>query len=372
MFEKLSAALKQCLAAVRQPAGAPQGQRASGPDPQLHFQIDVAVEEPATPMLVVSPLTTLRFRQGQLIRTSPNDFGSIGIEETLLPLLAFLKTPRAEREWLEFAARLGLDIPKLQSLVKQLKDCTILETPSRAGQTPPPDSPEEHAPASPSQWWDKNDLARIDTRMHQIIQVLYGNTNTLRADFPLDAKHKPLPWFSYPAIEYLKTLDLSAAQIFEYGSGGSTLFFEDRCQTIVSIEQNPHWLQRLEAISSGKAHFKLRQTVGSYADSILEEETQYDLIVIDAIPEYRAACVSNSLARIAPGGIIILDDAPMYPQAYEALREIDACPMDFIGLAPLEDVVQTTSFFFNRNAGPPRIRKKMPTPLGSRGFDGKL
>ena len=58
----------------------------------------------------------------------------------------------------------------------------------------------------------------------------------------------------------------------------------------------------------------------------------------------------------------------MHPEAYKALLVIDAYPIDFIGLSPMEGVVQTTTFFLNRKRGSPVIRKKLPQPTDSPGF----
>ena len=332
---------------------------------RLHPASDAIRREPSSATeLVLSPLTTLRFRLGRLLMTSPVNFKTSEFDDAMLPLLAFLKTPRTHQECMELGDRLGLASPELRSTINRLKERQILEE-----VTPPSKEREPSVTKAPGgTWWDRNDAGHFDIRMHQIIQVLYGNSHTLGANFPLNADKEPLPWFSYPAIEYLETLDLSEARVFEFGSGSSTLYLESRCKHIISIEQNEKWLSKLKQMSTGSAEFKLRETEASFANAILDGEQKYDVIIVDAIPEFRSACIPNTLARIADEGIIILDDSAMYPKAYKALLEIDAYPIDFIGLSPMEDVVQTTTFFFNRKGGPPIIRKKLPHPKGSPGF----
>ena len=316
--------------------------------------------------LVLSPLATLRFRLGQLVLTSPISFRQIVLPDGLLPFLAFLKIPRTEQEWTKYAEQRQIDLLKLQSFVGVLQDRKILMELSADDEASAPPASEETG-TSPKKWWDKKDAAHFDIRTHQIVQVLYGNSHSLQANFPLDRNKRPIPWFSYPAIDYLETLDLSRAAIFEFGSGGSTLYLEQRCRSIVSVENNAAYLQKIEERSSGKAEFKLRENETAYTEAILEDRAKYDMIIIDSIPDFRQSCVAHSLTHVADGGIIILDDAAMYPAAYKMLLTLDDCPIDFIGLAPMEDVVQTTSFFFHRGGQPAVIKKNSPLPLGSAG-----
>lgn len=344
----------------------------SDTDQPLYFQFDVDATASTMRKLVVSPLATMRFRLGHMIMTSPVSFKTVFIDESLLPLLAFLKTPRTERECLESGLQIGLEGPKLLAVIHLLKDRRIIEEVTAPADDSGASTKQSGTSVTQAEWWDKKDAGHFDIRMHQIVQVLYGNSNTLLADFPLNADNEPIPWFSYPATEFLETLDLSAARIFEYGSGGSTIYLEKRCKEIVSVEQDKKWLSRIKEMSSGKTDFKLRTTVKSFSNAILEEEGKYDLVIIDAIPEFRSACVVNSVEKLADEGIIILDDSAIYREAYGALKKIDECPIDFIGLSPMEDVVQTTTFFFNRKGSSPTIRKRIPSPKGSPGYQWNI
>src|SRR4030095_1446538 len=52
-----------------------------------------------------------------------------------------------------------------------------------------------------------------------------------------------LPWFSYGAIEFLENYLQNETRVFEFGSGGSTLFFAQRAQSVVAVEDNAHWCE---------------------------------------------------------------------------------------------------------------------------------
>lgn len=50
----------------------------------------------------------------------------------------------------------------------------------------------------------------------------YGQYNSLKKNESVYANNNPLPWITYPAIEYLGNLDFSKEKIFEVGSGNFT------------------------------------------------------------------------------------------------------------------------------------------------------
>src|SRR6476659_9332203 len=54
------------------------------------------------------------------------------------------------------------------------------------------------------------------------------------------------PWFSFAAIDYLKTLVHPQMRVFEYGSGGSTLFWAERTGEVISIEHDEQWFQLMK------------------------------------------------------------------------------------------------------------------------------
>ncbi len=53
----------------------------------------------------------------------------------------------------------------------------------------------------------------------------YGHLQTVRSKAAIDRTGRPVPWYTYPAIEYLKQFDFAETSVFEYGSGNSTPFF---------------------------------------------------------------------------------------------------------------------------------------------------
>ena len=66
-------------------------------------------------------------------------------------------------------------------------------------------------------------------RAHKYLEQS-GWFESVKQQRPVDRKKNPLPWYTYPAISYLSAKDVSALSVFEFGSGGSTLWWAARAR----------------------------------------------------------------------------------------------------------------------------------------------
>ena len=58
-----------------------------------------------------------------------------------------------------------------------------------------------------------------ERRLYQILSREYGHQMSAKMRASVDAAGAPIPWYSYPAIEYLNSISLEGLQVLEYGSG---------------------------------------------------------------------------------------------------------------------------------------------------------
>lgn len=140
------------------------------------------------------------------------------------------------------------------------------------------------------------------------------------------------PWWTYEAITKVDAL-LQAqnrqAVIFEYGSGASTIWLAKRAQTVISIEHDAEWFEKLQAYKQEYAHIMLlheppilkQNTTNSlytsakapnldftrYASSIDDFSRLFDVIIIDG--RARVACLQHALAKCHPNGFIVFDNS---------------------------------------------------------------
>lgn len=93
--------------------------------------------------------------------------------------------------------------------------------------------------------------------------------------------------------------------VFEYGSGHSTLYLQGRVKRLVSVEHDIRWYDHIKN-KIKKADYALLHPE-EYPESILNYPKGFDLIIIDGI--YRERCARAARQKINQGGYIILDDS---------------------------------------------------------------
>lgn len=173
----------------------------------------------------------------------------------------------------------------------------------------------------------------------------YGHPASQRLGKPVDSDGQPIPWFTYPAIQFLDQLDLSRKAVFEWGSGNSSRYFAPRCASISSVESSPDWHAGLEKDLQPNQRLALK-TGDDYVNHILETDTHYDVVVIDG--DLRVRCAEVATQRLNPDGLVIVDNADWFAPACEKLRNAGLIQVDFHGFGPVNEYTWCTSLFFTR------------------------
>lgn len=181
---------------------------------------------------------------------------------------------------------------------------------------------------------------------NNIMRNVYGFTQTVEKGLATDADGKPLPLFTYPTIEYLQQFDLRDKLVFEFGAGGSTLFWQQRAKAVVSVENNSGWYNHLKSQLSSNTQLHLVE--GDEFPWFIERQApNFDIIVIDGAG-YRYDCASVAISKMSKGGLIILDNADWHPNTAALLRQQGLLQVDMTGFKPGECHTSTTSLFFHR------------------------
>ena len=185
----------------------------------------------------------------------------------------------------------------------------------------------------------------------RIIANDYGFANSVRADIPLDHNCQPIPLYTYPVIEYLNSLDFAGKNIFEFGSGQSTLYWLGQGANVASVEHNQDWMDKISSSlksTSNHQYFFAKQQ-DDYVNSILKfPDFYFDMIVIDGSFS-RYLCAQNVISKIRKDGLIILDNSDWYPNSAQFLREnLNFIEIDFYGFRPSKPEAAVTSMFFSR------------------------
>jgi len=152
-----------------------------------------------------------------------------------------------------------------------------------------------------------------------------------------------LPWFTFPAVDWLESYLKPNMHVFEWGSGGSTLYFARACQDVVSIEHNPQWFRLVQNaliekgisnveylhITSCERH-QNKTTEDIYISTSDKKDYSSYAAIIDSYPDGhfnvisvdgrgRRGCVLHALPKVACGGILILDNSERYLDVFNWL-----------------------------------------------------
>lgn len=149
-----------------------------------------------------------------------------------------------------------------------------------------------------------------------------------------------MPWLTFASITRIKKIITPDMVVFEYGSGGSTLFWSSHVRKVISAEHNREWYFKIKEellkqkidnvdyfILEAEADINYVQKSPdnpedyisndkSFADKNFESYVKkideypdhyFDIILVDG--RARPSCISHSLKKIKINGYLILDNS---------------------------------------------------------------
>ena len=145
---------------------------------------------------------------------------------------------------------------------------------------------------------------------------------------------KGLPWWSYEAIDWVSKNLNTIHSVFEWGSGGSTIFIP-LCKKVLSIENDLKWhrmvINEVERLSIQNVTILKREINLSSMEAFKKSDyhkslgEKHDLIVIDGEDSFgpemkwsaREVCFELAERWVNTNGFILVDDAWRYPKIAE-------------------------------------------------------
>ena len=120
------------------------------------------------------------------------------------------------------------------------------------------------------------------------------------------------PWFTKGALEYIEKIDYKGKSIWEYGTGYSTLWFSQRCKSIVTVDNDKDWKSEMQILCGGlNVEFLLKDLIKcqdcEYVQAINRDNKIYDIIIIDG--RNRVLCAFEAVKHIKSGSMVIFDNS---------------------------------------------------------------
>jgi hypothetical protein len=177
--------------------------------------------------------------------------------------------------------------------------------------------------------------------------VTSGWLNSIAAGKPINAKGEPIPWLTYPAIDFLDTIIKSDWKVFEWGSGYSTLWWAKKIHHVYAVENNTEWYKEVKLQLPTNATIVNSPSENEFVNAInTYEDGYFNAIVIDG--EFRNKCAKNCVPKLKQNGIIIFDntDGIDFDESMLFLNSLGFFRLDFWGLIPSYMYKNCTSIFF--------------------------
>jgi len=148
-----------------------------------------------------------------------------------------------------------------------------------------------------------------------------------------------MPWLCFGAIDFIKQIVKKDFVVFEYGSGGSTLFWSQRVNKVISIEHDKEWYEKMatefQKLGINNVDYKLMaaenddefttKSIGNpkhyISDDIMFKgkkfesytkqidsfpDSYFDVIVVDG--RARPSCILHAQNKLKKGGYLIIDN----------------------------------------------------------------
>ncbi len=149
-----------------------------------------------------------------------------------------------------------------------------------------------------------------------------------------------LPWMTYDAIDLLEKICNNEMRVFEWGSGGSTIFFASRCKEVITVEHDTFWIKslrkKLEEYNLNNAtikeiegepinnfsslnHYDPNDFISkdekskgisyeNYVKAIDQFDKEYfDIVIVDG--RARSSCIKRAIPHIKKDGYLIVDNS---------------------------------------------------------------
>lgn len=168
---------------------------------------------------------------------------------------------------------------------------------------------------------------------------------------PVNYLGNPVPWMNYSVVEFLNNRLNENLNMFEYGSGNSTIYFSSLVKYITSIEYNIEWYNRIKGLLEKRENIRLiYQPLGEdYINAIRnisKGENLYEVITIDG--SERVKCAKIAMRYLTKNGVLILDNSERerYKEIFIFYKDAGFKEITISGMVPNGFYVYYTTIFY--------------------------
>ena len=139
--------------------------------------------------------------------------------------------------------------------------------------------------------------------------------------------------------------------VFEFGSGGSTLWFSKFVEKLISVEDDREWYEAMTAVLTGHTNVDLRFAETEVLPDAIIGTGPYDVVFVDCMTQNeRKRSIVVGSQYVKPKGWLVADDYnfPLTKKAIDSLRKNgwNVGIVSGIKMHPIKHVLVETSTAF--------------------------
>ncbi len=224
--------------------------------------------------------------------------------------------------------------------------------------------------------WPKRVLWRVieKFRLERVVDLFINKDSylvdqgwflSIKTGKSVGGKGQPIPWLTYPLINFLEPLLNRDMKMYEFGCGNSTLWFAERVGSVQSVEHDKEWYEAIKSKLPSNVKLSFEEIVSnqtysaitfmpasdetSYSSSVSRTGQLYDIILVDGV--YRTNSIVHSVRSLNEHGVIILDNVD-YVESQECkdyMKKEGFRRLDFWGMCAIVQHDSCTAIFYKEN-----------------------
>lgn len=168
---------------------------------------------------------------------------------------------------------------------------------------------------------------------------------------PVGKKGAPIPWYTYACAHFLESRVTPDLDVFEYGSGHSTLWWARCARSVTSLEHDRAFFEEIGASLPSNVTYLYHDVAsnGPYDSVVKAQGRAFDIIVVDG--EDRVRCAIAGTEALSEAGVIVWDNADRsrYQEGYDFLHSKGFRRLDFRSHGPIWIKEWSTAIFYRRD-----------------------
>jgi len=145
--------------------------------------------------------------------------------------------------------------------------------------------------------------------MKTIITQMPNRRNFLQGKYAIEIGY---PWITYGSIMAIEAMLKPEHNVLELGSGGSTIFWSKRCNSVKSYELNKEWMEKVKVKLPEPSNVTMTCGEPEVLVEVIRKEPNeyYDWLLADTGPSYgvRFALMRESIPKLKKGGFLVIDN----------------------------------------------------------------